>query len=163
MQSITSLSHGSLFKLASKSAQAKVTLTLKWLGKILESRPPLVEEAAKEESMQSISDRMQFFCYFEVAAGSGAATRLVGAAALRKMYEHAKARHEDVGCSFADIAPLKVWCHLMPQDLAQPVANLVKLVEETMTTMQSAHGKKPSKAATSGCDGAVAQAMALFT
>jgi hypothetical protein len=159
LQALTAISHSNLFKLASKPAQAKMILVLKWLAKIMDNRPPEFQDAHKDEGLQRIISRFGFFCFHEQAGGSGVAKRTFGTEALRHIVADAK-KLADVGCKLNDIMALKIWVHLIPGDLQEEAGALVKHVEDTVVSMQMSKSSKPKKATK---DAAVAEAMALFS
>ena len=89
-QSLTGLTHSNLFKLASKTAQAKASLVLRWLVRAMDNAAPDFGESGNEPDMRRVIERMEFLCSHEEAVGVGGAPRCFGPVALAKIYEVAK-------------------------------------------------------------------------
>ena len=168
IQKLNVLSGSAVFKIAPKAAQAKVSNTLKWLGRILDGRPPDFETTIFDEAFGAIIEKIAYFAVATGPAKRGEEQVQVlyyGKAATKFMIEGVQKKFADGGCKLDDISDLKVWKYLMTGDQTKEAANLIEEVEKHIASSGKASEKAKKKAAPEGSkkDAAVQQAMALFT
>ena len=161
-QALTALSQSPLFRLANKSAQAKVAVVLQWLRKVMDAKAPDFSDASKDDDYRRIVNAFQYFCRHEAAGDSKGAVKVtLGLPALQLHLASAKAKAGNEGCKLNDIAPVKTFAYLLQGDAKVDAEKFVASVEATTVTKAAASssGAKAKK----GKDAAVAEAMALFT
>lgn len=147
LQSVAAIVHSNLYKLASKTAQTKVGIVVKWLTCVLDSRALDFSDALQDDDLTRVKARFQYFCSVEEAVGSSGAPCLFwGETALRKMLAKASEKQGDQGCKMEDIAPFKVFGYLVPAELKDQASALIKTVEELVVMVRTTKCKKPKKA-----------------
>ena len=163
LQSMHSLAASDSFRMATANGQALVNVTTKWLGRVADERPPGFSDSAKDAALHPIIEKFQFFVKVEQSAGSnGKATVVFGLEALKILLEKAKEKHEDQGCTLADIRDFKVFSYLMPPAGVAELGSLLKDVEKGTNAMAEAKASKATKKTQKSTDAAVAEVMALF-
>lgn len=172
LQRLSALSQGPLYRLAPKSSQAQVKLATQFLTRILDQRALDLGESARDPSMKSIVDSLQYFVTAKIpAADEGTpGTVVYGAEALKVIHSTAMVKVAAGSVDFSIVAPLRTFEHLLPPDLVPSAKELIKKAESKTIHTKAARTKglkKPSEAESScgaSASGAVyAEAFSLFT
>ncbi|CAK0899426.1 unnamed protein product [Prorocentrum cordatum] len=158
---LTQLARKDVNKYASITARAKLETAIKIMGRIVDGVCPDLDAVKQCPVLKDFYDRLQFFVRHVPPEGAAAPSApAVGAAAIRAQLADAAQKHASGVATRADIEDLKVFAHLIPEDISAHVADVIKRVEAA-DLPSAVKGKKPGKKAlTSSQSGAAASAAA---
>lgn len=162
MQQLTALSRHTAFKLAPSPFQAKVELMAKWVGRIVDSRPPDFhkDRFGRDAELEQAVKQIEFWCTFTPKKSAGKTpTALYGGDALRCFVKEAAANKSKP--TQQDVSLIKIWAHLIPADVDSSAKELLDKAESTEPG-SSAKAKAAPKSKTKASDAAIAAAMAVF-
>jgi len=145
------------YKFASRTSHVKHGFVIKAIAKLVDGEAPSLEQYSEDKTMQTIIPRLQYFCRHREPSGSGGATPpIVGAKALVRFLELAQAKltnGEEV--TNDDVAKLKAYSHLIPEDRRGEVANVTEAAHKPVDL-----GKRTGTV--KKADKAMEEAMAMF-
>ena len=155
-----------IYKMASRAAQAKHSLVCTMLGRLCEGHAPCLATMSQDPTLAPVVARLGFFVRVTESSGSkGKSNELVGAAALKHLFEAARIKHGDTKATLNDVEKLRSFSFLVPADIKDACAQLVHEVEadNCSNLSQRASSQDTKKATKEKQATAVAEAMAMFS
>lgn len=161
-QALAGLTSPSAYRLASKTGQLQADLTARMAKNILEGVQLDLDACRGDSHMTAILRRLEFLCMHVETAGASEAPRVrQGVATLEAHIDAAERIAAPAAVGMADVAPLRVWAHL----LTAPVQERAKRLEEALAarvTSVRAKGKRVAGKPKPSQDSAMAEAWGLF-
>ena len=161
---VNNMKDSNVYKLASRAAQGKLQVVLAMLGKILDERPPIFTEFYKDNALKKIPGHVKYFCRTPVAPTSDHEARtLIGSDALAEDWKAIKTKYDKGEATSKDVAKLKTFGYLVPQEITVEVQQAIAKIEEGAgISTTKAKQSKVDKMMDKKQDAAVAEAMAMF-
>ena len=177
LQRLNGITTQPVFKYGSRALQGKLGSLQTAIGRIVDERVPDVNDLLVDTDMKGIMSRFQFWCRVEIQDGLETKT-VHGAIAIRFIYDVLKAANDADPNSRKNLAKLKTFIHLVPDDLVGDAKKLINALDGPQSTKPIADIKKrkrtdggqtggaaassSSSAADQTADSAVRMAYAIF-
>lgn len=148
------------YKMSNASAQAKHGLVSEALSALVDGKPPKLKELMHDALLSNIVHRFGFF----VRAKSDGKSLFSGDALRHIFLVQSAAEKKGHTLNNNDISQLRVFQHFVPDDIARDAEELVQTVAARDVFIRKREppstGRKRKR---DGQDGAVAEAMAMFS
>ena len=138
MQRITTFQTTAAVKFAPPGVQAKVAAFLATVSKVVDNRPPRIEEVLTDPLLGGVSQLMRNLLRVQIEDG-GQNTTLVGARAVEHLYTQAKDKLAEEKLVVADTVLLEVYGWLLNPEALLEVKSMIKRVyaNATMTATRA--------------------------
>ena len=156
MQLITKFQSTDVVKFSPAEFQSKVTAFLAMVVKIVDNRPPAIEEVLTDKFLGEACQLMGNLQRVQVKQDSNTKT-LVGTSALQHMYQVAKDKKDNDTLVVEDTVPFEVYSWLLDNSMRSDAKDLIKHVYS-----KAAKAVKKGKKRQATEDDAAEEAMAMF-
>ena len=163
LQRINAMRSAPSYKFASLTAQARHGFVVKILTKLVDGEPPALGMYVDDVTMQMLIPQLGYFVRFDKpsASASAASCTVTGGEALKLIFDQVTTKKIDGDTlTKKDVVQLKAYAHLVPADLNDECASLVREAEDGATDLLKK--KLPGTRGVKKVDKAMHEALSMF-